>query len=419
MQYSDGAGLLGEDLVRLPNGMVVTREEAQKLMRYSGRGSMGMPDQMPINTAGTPVGVEPPVGGPEKISINPVSAPSNGPVVGMSKGSRGSYAGPASNRTPVSQMPSGQTPATAAAGQPSFFDRLTSKQGLGTIGNMMLAMSGNQNLAQLGAAGMQQAQQNKMANRTLEFLRAKGVDEGTLKALADNPQMIGAYAASILKAPKVGSLEQGYEYAKSQGYAGSIEDYMKVRSSGTNIFTGDQMGGLNEDYLKKGNAKLAERHMLMVDAGDVARRNTRQLDQITRLNVDTPDGFAAGVKAFAGNYGIELGEGVDNVQAMEAVINRLVPQQRPAGSGPMSDADLALFKRSLPRLMQQASGRQLVIDMIQEINRYDIQRADIAEQMLYGDIDQKEGRKLLRELDDQTMSLQERISQGNTVKGDF
>lgn len=294
---------------------------------------------------------------------------------------------------------------------------------LNKIGAGYFALSQDPRMQQFGMQQIDQMQKLKaakaQANKTLEFLKAKGVDEATLKALADNPQMIGAYAASLLKQPKVGSLEQGYEYAKSQGYKGSIEDYMKVRSSGTNIYTGDQMGGLNEDYLKKGNAKLAERHMLMVDAGDIARRNTRQLDQITRLNVDTPDGFAAGVKAFAGNYGIELGEGVDNVQAMEAIINRLVPQQRPAGSGPMSDADLALFKRSLPRLMQQASGRQLVIDMIQEINRYDIARADIAEQMLYGDIDQKEGRALLRNLDEQTMSLQERITQGNTVKGDF
>lgn len=325
----------------------------------------------------------------------------------------------------MGQQPAGgntqQKPQGLMAG---LLDKFGGGAGLANrLGSAYLAMSQDPQLQQFGMQQIGQIQQRgaeqRQANKTLEFLRARGVDEGTLKALADNPQMIGAYAASLLKPTKPGTLEQGYEYAKSQGYKGTIEDYIDAKKTGTTIYTGDRMGGLNEDYLKEGNKLLAKRHQQMVEVGDNARRNAQQLQQITDLNYDTPDGFAAGVKELAGRFGIELGEGVDNVQAVQAVINRLVPAQRPPGSGPMSDADLALFKRSLPQLMQQASGRQLVIDLIQEINQYDIARADIAEQMLYGDLSQKEGRRMLKELDDNTTSLRERIKAGNTVKGDF
>jgi len=254
-------------------------------------------------------------------------------------------------------------------------------------------------------------------NKTVAALRkAKRND---LADAVESGMLPAAEAAKVLFADSRTALQKDFEFAKAQGYNGSFEQFMRDKKDGVSIYTGDNMGGLNEDYLKQGNSLLAKRHMLMVENGDNARRNNQALQQIEALNPETPDGFGAGVKAFAGQYGIQLGENVDNVQAMQAVINRLVPAQRPAGSGPMSDADLDLFKRSLPQLMQSTGGRQLVVDLIKDINAYDIQRADIAERMLYGDIDQKTGRDLLKQLDERTTSLRERIKGNSTVTGDF
>jgi len=292
------------------------------------------------------------------------------------------------------------------------------------LGSGMLGLSQDKGLQQLGMAGFGQVSErgeerkaSAQANKTIAALRK--MDRNDLADAVESGMLPAAEAAKVLFADSRTALQKDFEFAKAQGYKGSFDQFMRDKKDGVSIYTGDNMGGLNEDYLKQGNTLLAKRHMLMVENGDNARRNNQALQQIEALNPETPDGFGAGVKAFAGQYGIQLGENVDNVQAMQAVINRLVPAQRPAGSGPMSDADLDLFKRSLPQLMQSTGGRQLVVDLIKDINAYDIQRADIAERMLYGDIDQKAGRDLLKQLDERTTSLRERIKVNSTVVGDF
>jgi hypothetical protein len=117
-----------------------------------------------------------------------------------------------------------EQPATTA---PSFMDRLTSANGLGSIGAMMLSMSNDPNLQKLGMAGMEQSRNRMQSNRTLEFLKAKGVDDDTIAALRDNPQMISAYAASMLKQPKnaqstIGKIQADYE-GGAYGKVGSKE----------------------------------------------------------------------------------------------------------------------------------------------------------------------------------------------------
>jgi hypothetical protein len=110
---------------------------------------------------------------------------------------------------------------------PSFMDKLTSSDGLTSIGSLMLSMSQDPSLQRIGALGMQQAMQNRQSNRTLDFLKAKGVDEATINALRDNPQMINAYASSLLKQPKnaqsaLGKIEADYA-SGAYGKVGSAE----------------------------------------------------------------------------------------------------------------------------------------------------------------------------------------------------
>jgi hypothetical protein len=65
----------------------------------------------------------------------------------------------------------------------------------------------------------------------------------------------------------------------------------------------------------------------------------------------------------------------------------------------MSDADLALFKNSLPSLINQPGGNQLIIETIRAINEYDVAASIIAGQALDGELTQAEARKALRELE--------------------
>jgi len=83
-------------------------------------------------------------------------------------------------------------------------------------------------------------------------------------------------------------------------------------------------------------------------------------------------------------------ENLSEIQAAQALINQLVPSQREPGSGPMSDADLELFKQSIPRLINQPEGNKLVLDTMRGIAEYDKKGAEIVNQFREGNITRTE-----------------------------
>ncbi|GHA15111.1 hypothetical protein GCM10007989_07330 [Devosia pacifica] len=147
---------------------------------------------------------------------------------------------------------------------------------------------------------------------------------------------------------------------------GSLVDINMPGETANNFFT-----GLGETERKNYEAMLTN--------GQNAGRTLAQLDQLEGLLADTPQGFEAAATSFAGNFGIDLG-GASGVQAAQALINQMVPSQRPPGSGPMSDADLELFKQSVPRLINQPGGNELIIRTMRDINRYDQALANLVQE---------------------------------------
>ena len=139
----------------------------------------------------------------------------------------------------------------------------------------------------------------------------------------------------------------------------------------------------------------------LADQAPTVGRNRAVIGELESLlsNVDT--GFSARIKSYAGSLGIPI-EGVNEIQAAQAIIARLVPEQRDPGSGVMSDADLELFKQSLPSIINQPGGNQLIIDTIKSINDLQMKEAEIANKVFIGEsaggISRKEGRQALMEL---------------------
>ena len=70
--------------------------------------------------------------------------------------------------------------------------------------------------------------------------------------------------------------------------------------------------------------------------------------------------------------------------AAGALINEMVPQMRPAGSGPMSDADLELFKASAPSIAAKPGGNALIVKTMQAIAQYELKFAEIHQQFASG-----------------------------------
>ena len=135
----------------------------------------------------------------------------------------------------------------------------------------------------------------------------------------------------------------------------------------------------------------ADQALAISNQGTVARRNRNTLLQLRDTLAASPSGAEAGIKSFAGNFGIDT-EGLSEIQAAEALISQLVPTQRPPGSGTMSDADLALYKKSLPRIINQAGGNEKIIRTTLAINEYLIKEAEIADQVINREISPAEGR---------------------------
>ena len=135
-----------------------------------------------------------------------------------------------------------------------------------------------------------------------------------------------------------------------------------------------------------------------VNSGPQAARNLRQIDRLEQLMGDFDTGGGAAIRSLASDFGVEIGEGVSDIQAFNALISSMVPAQRPAGSGPMSDADLDLFKRSLPRLINTPEGNRLIVETMREINRYDLALSNIAQRAAARELDRSQARQAVNSL---------------------
>ena len=122
---------------------------------------------------------------------------------------------------------------------PSFMDRLTSKEGLGAIGSMMLSMSQDPNIQRMGMAGVQQAQARKQANKTIAALRKSGRDD-----LADAMEsgLLGATDAAKLmfaKSELPAEIRTAQWYLQNPEEAKKLKELGLIGGSGITINTGD------------------------------------------------------------------------------------------------------------------------------------------------------------------------------------
>ena len=222
-------------------------------------------------------------------------------------------------------------------------------------------------------------------NRTIEMLRARG--RADLADMVERGMISPTEAAGQLLAVPKDSRTSGikeYQQAVSEGFKGTFLDYKTAisKAGATNV----TVGGEGTEAFEKEFGKLDAQALADVAvAGASASRSIAQIDRLEGLLGNVPTGMAANLKQIAGNFGIPT-EGLDDIQAAAAIINSLVPAQRPPGSGPMSDADLELFKRSLPRIINSPGGNQIIINTMRGIAQYDAMGSDIVQRFRAGEI---------------------------------
>jgi hypothetical protein len=177
----------------------------------------------------------------------------------------------------------------------------------------------------------------------------------------------------------------------------------EIGGGGTTVNVGE-----NKDFFGMEAAKSqAKVFSDLSSAGSTASRNLRNVERLDKTLSRVETGGTAAFKQIAGNFGIKT-EGLDDIQAATAVINKLIPEQRPPGSGEMSDADLDLFKQSLPRIINTPGGNKMIIEGLKDINKYMIEEAKIANDVLAKKITPSEGRQKLIELGNPVQDFFER-----------
>lgn len=170
-------------------------------------------------------------------------------------------------------------------------------------------------------------------------------------------------------------------------------------------------GGGDDEFYKEIGKKSATMFSSLEDEGYKAQAKVAQLDRLEQILSSVPTGGAAALKLAAGQYGIKT-EGLDDLQAAQALISQLVPQQRPAGSGTMSDKDIALFTESLPRIINQPGGNQMIMQTMRGITQYTIEQGKIASDVANRTITPAEGRARLNKLENPLADFNKAIAGG-------
>lgn len=247
-----------------------------------------------------------------------------------------------------------------------------------------------------------------------QYLQSIGVDPAEAP-FAQFPEVAAAYDGVLEALQGAREARQGPEteygvvdgqfYDKSNPGAGAqpIPGFEPKQDSGLTI--NNNMGG-GSKLFETLDSKQGEMFNNLIDEGMKTPTKVARLDQLEEyLGAETtPQGFEAAIKKGLGDFGITT-EGLSTLQAAEALINSMVPEQRLPGSGPMSDADLALFKKSLPRLINTRDGNLLIIRTLRGIAQYQQGQAQIANAVANRELTPAQARDALAQLENPLLSF--------------
>lgn len=135
----------------------------------------------------------------------------------------------------------------------------------------------------------------------------------------------------------------------------------------------------------------------MAEEGLNARADLAVIGELEGL-LKGQGGALTGLLGILAQKGIDVGGATSDLQAAQALINKLVPTQRQAGSGSMSDRDVELFTRSLPSLWNTPEGNTKILNVMKGLAQYKQAQGEIADQVILGEKSRQEARRALRDL---------------------
>lgn len=326
----------------------------------------GIPTRQPIPDSVRAIGEEYTKGipsfGTQRPNVQPPMAP-KGLIEGLNVGGRGSYAGPATGATPVSAInptqPNQPTPTQPQQPkpEPSFMDKLTSKQGIGAIGAGLLSLSNDPRLQAMGAQQMQdfkaQKAQTATRDRYITALKKMGMPEGQVMALAENPDALKQVFVEMYKRKngldtpadlqKFNALTEGWSDEDKQK-AARVMYGLDPRAASSLSITPEML--FNRAYMTQGGKGSAEEEInsakKMAERASGMRMFEFGLANLEEKLLGTTTGKIAGLfPALTGNQQL-----ADQAKSLMAPI--LKQTFRAAGEGVFTDKDQELLLGMIP-----------------------------------------------------------------------
>lgn len=177
-----------------------------------------------------------------------------------------------------------------------------------------------------------------------------------------------------VKTPEPTTTQRDYDFAKSQGYTGSFEDFRRSSAPSTVVNLDTKGSALGQElYLKKidqlsGPATSANRIVNQVSAMDEATKRG------TFTGAMAPN--AVGAAQFLSSFGIDVNpEVLANTRAFQAASNQLVLDFMASNGGArgFTEKETAILQDAFPKIVDSPQARQQIASLLRNRAKKDVQ----------------------------------------------
>lgn len=176
----------------------------------------------------------------------------------------------------------------------------------------------------------------------------------------------------------------------------------EIGDSGVNVSV--TTGGASESSFSTEAGKLqAQRFNDLIEAGHSAQTMISDISALAELGSQIETGKGAEITSALGPWAEQFGvniEGLGENQAFNAIVARITPTMRVAGSGATSDMEMRKFAESLPGLGKTPEGNAMIQNTLQALAEHKIAAAQIASEAIAGNITPREADEQIAALPD-------------------
>lgn len=221
---------------------------------------------------------------------------------------------------------------------------------------------------------LKQLQANQIANPTMSPAERESASLARDKFNAD--QSNNALTPDI----KEYNFYANGERAAGRTPLGPLEWDTARRKASATQFT-NNLGGNSNKFMEESDKAASGRLNDYIVAGNTASQTMGDVQLLADLGSQITTGRGAQAMLTLGPIAESLGidiKGLGEAQAFDAVVNRMAPNMRPAGSGSSSDTDIRMFFKSLPGIATSPGGNEIINGTLQAVQQNKIDAAEIA-----------------------------------------